>query len=321
MRRWKSGFGKSWNADWMAEAVTSGAASGSAVEAAPAKINLDLLVTERRLDGYHELDSIVVFAPLGDVLSFNPTPASIAGVTLEVEGPFAAEVPADGDNLVLRAARLFATRTGATVAGRLVLDKRLPVGGGLGGGSSDAAATLRLLDRVCGTGLSNGRLRDMGAELGADVPVCVYGRPARMRGLGERLDPIRGLPELALVLVNPRVHLSTPAVFRALAEPGDERDGGLMPHAGPVLLARYLAESRNDLELPAIHLAPAIDKVLKSLRLLENCLLARMSGSGSTCFGLFSDPGHAARAAQILRQAVPGWWVEPVTIASDISAG
>ncbi|WP_456237667.1 GHMP family kinase ATP-binding protein, partial [Geminicoccus flavidas] len=152
-------------------------------ELAPAKINLDLLVTGRRLDGYHELDSLVVFAPVGDRLEF--APASGGGLSLEVSGPFAPAVPRDGSNLVLRAAELLARRTGTALSGQIRLDKQLPVGGGLGGGSADAAAALRLLDRVCGTKLGNARLRELGAELGADVPVCVYARPARMRGLGE----------------------------------------------------------------------------------------------------------------------------------------
>ncbi|HEX2524837.1 MAG TPA: 4-(cytidine 5'-diphospho)-2-C-methyl-D-erythritol kinase [Geminicoccus sp.] len=290
---------------------------GALTEAAPAKVNLDLLVTARRLDGYHELDSIVVFAPVGDLVRFEPAEGGLGGLELAVEGPFATDVPADGGNLVLRAAELFQRRTGAAVAGRLVLEKRLPVGAGLGGGSSDAAATLRLLDRACRTNLGNGRLRDLGAELGADVPVCVYGQSVRMRGLGERLDPIRGLPDLPLVLVNPGVHVATPAVFRALTELGEERDGGMVPHPGPRVLASFLAESRNDLEPAAIGLAPVIDKVLQSLRVLDGCALARMSGSGATCFGLFPEEAQAVRAAQILRQAVPGWWVEAVVVRGE----
>jgi 4-diphosphocytidyl-2-C-methyl-D-erythritol kinase len=281
-------------------------------ELAPAKINLDLLVTGRRLDGYHELDSLVVFAPIGDRLEFEP--ADRGGLSLEVSGPFAAAVPQDESNLVLRAAELLARRTGTALSGRIRLDKRLPVGGGLGGGSADAAAALRLLDRVCGTGLGNARLRELGAELGADVPVCIYARPARMRGLGERLDPVRGLPALALLLVNPGVHVATPQVFRGLRELGEERDGGLQPNGGPLVLAQYLAESRNDLEVPAVALAPVIGKVLQSLRVLDGCLLARMSGSGSSCFGLFADGNRVERAAAILRAAVPGWWIEPILI-------
>jgi 4-diphosphocytidyl-2-C-methyl-D-erythritol kinase len=294
-------------------------ADASRIELAPAKINLDLLVTARRLDGYHELDSLVVFAPVGDLVSFAPGAGGGFGLTLKASGPFAAQVPLDRDNLVLKAADLFAARTGAVVAGRILLDKRLPVGAGLGGGSADAAATLRLLDRVCGTRLGNARLRELGAELGADVPVCVYGQPVRMRGIGERLDPVRGLPTLGLVLVNPGVHVATPAVFRALHGPGEERHGGIHPQGGPLVLAQYLAESRNDLEPPAIAVAPVIAKVLQSLRTIEDCALARMSGSGSTCFGLFAAPARAERAAAILRQAVPAWWIEAVTIEPDLS--
>ncbi|WP_222183702.1 4-(cytidine 5'-diphospho)-2-C-methyl-D-erythritol kinase [Geminicoccus harenae] len=302
-----------WNLRRQAAGGTAPAETGAARnELAPAKINLDLLVTGRRLDGYHELDSLVVFAPVGDRLEFEP--ADTGGLSLEVSGPFAPAVPRDGSNLVLRAAELLARRTGTALSGRIRLDKQLPVGGGLGGGSADAAAALRLLDRVCGTKLGNARLRELGAELGADVPVCVYARPARMRGLGERLDPVRGLPALALLLVNPGVHVATPQVFRGLRELGPEREGGLQPNGGPLVLAQYLAESRNDLEAPAVALAPAIGKVLQSLRVLEGCLLARMSGSGSTCFGLFADGVRLKRAATILRAAVPGWWIEPVLI-------
>jgi 4-diphosphocytidyl-2-C-methyl-D-erythritol kinase len=135
-----------------------------------------------------------------------------------------------------------------------------------------------------------------------------------MRGLGERLDPIRGLPPLPLVLVNPGVHVATPAVFRSLQAMGEERAGGIVPHPGPLVLAEYLRDSRNDLEAPATLLAPAIGKVLQSLRTIKTCALARMSGSGSTCFGLFAEEGQAARAAAILRQAVPGWWVQACTV-------
>jgi 4-diphosphocytidyl-2-C-methyl-D-erythritol kinase len=294
------------------------AAEPTHAEPAPAKINLDLLVTGRRLDGYHELDSIVVFAPVGDLVSLEPA-GSRHDLTLEAIGPFASQVPSDRNNLVLRAAELFARRTGAPVEGRLVLDKRLPVGGGLGGGSADAAATLRLLDRLYGTRLGNAKLREMGTELGADVPVCVYAQPARMRGLGERLDPVRGLPTIALLLVNPGIHVATPSVFRALRELGEERDGGLHPNGGPLALARYLADSRNDLEQPAMTVAPMIGKVLESLRLLENCALARMSGSGATCFGLFAQAIQAERAASVLRRAVPTWWIEAVTIEPDLA--
>ena len=292
-------------------------AESGLAELAPAKINLDLLITERRPDGYHELDSLVVFAPLGDLVSFAPAPSGASATTLVVTGRFAGQVPAGPDNLVLKAAALFAARTGASVAGRFALDKRLPVGGGLGGGSSDAAATLRLLDRVCATKLKPERLRDLGAELGADLPVCVYARAARMRGIGERLDPVRGLPSLALLLVNPGVQVATPAVFRALRELGDERDGGIRPNLGPVQLAEYLSESRNDLEFVAIGLAPAIGKVLEGLRAVETCILARMSGSGSTCFGLFAGEEQATRAAAVLRSAAPDWWIEATVIKAE----
>ena len=285
---------------------------GMLTEFAPAKLNLDLLVTGRRDDGYHELDSMVLFAPVGDTIAYDP---DADGLGLELTGPFARDLAADEDNLVLKAARLLARHAGRPVSGRLTLEKHLPVASGIGGGSADAAATLRLLDRAWGLGLGNARLRDLGAALGADVPVCVYARPARMRGTGERLDPLRGLPPLAMVLVNPGVASSTVEVFRALEAPGGPRDGGILPNPGPLVLVRYLAESRNDLEAPAIALRPAIGKALAVLRSFETCTLARMSGSGATCFGLFLDLAKASQAAELIARAAPGWWVRAVEVA------
>lgn len=283
---------------------------GMLTEFAPAKLNLDLLVTGRRDDGWHELDSMVLFAPVGDTVGYEPADR----LSLEITGPFAADLAADDDNLVLRAAHCLASHAGRPATGRLVLEKHLPVASGIGAGSADAAATLRLLDRAWGLGLGNARLRDLGASLGADVPVCVYARPARMRGTGERLDPLRGLPPLAMVLVNPGVASSTVEVFRALAAPGGTRDGGILPNPGPLVLVRYLTESRNDLEAPAMALRPTIGKALAVLRSFETCALARMSGSGATCFGLFLDIAKASQAAELIARAAPSWWVRAVEI-------
>ncbi|MDN3712544.1 4-(cytidine 5'-diphospho)-2-C-methyl-D-erythritol kinase [Paracoccus cavernae] len=254
-------------------------------QAAPAKINLTLHVTGRRDDGYHLLDSLVVFADVGDVVHLSEGPLS-----LSISGPFAAGLAADADNLCLRAARL----AGVEVA--IALEKNLPVASGIGGGSADAAAVLRAL------GANPARPE----SLGADVPVCLAGRPVRMRGLGEILDPVPTLPPLALVLVNPGKGLSTPAVFRAMTR----RDNPAMPDLpefrDTAALVDFLQTCRNDLEAPAISLLPEIATCLDALR-DSGALLARMSGSGATCFGIFADPAAARAAAQAL--ARPQWWV------------
>ncbi|ESW61871.1 MAG: 4-diphosphocytidyl-2C-methyl-D-erythritol kinase [Rhodobacter sp. CACIA14H1] len=266
-------------------------------EFAPAKINLTLHVTGRRADGYHLLDSLVVFAGVGDVVSAAPADA----LSLTVTGPMAAGLSGEGDNLVLRAARL------AGVAARIGLEKVLPVSSGIGGGSADAAATLRLLARLSGTALP---ARADVLALGADVPVCLAGRTVRMTGIGEGLAAVPALPAAWLVLVNPGVGVSTPAVFRALAR----AENGPMPKTLPKLhgaaeLAAFLAMQRNDLEAPAMALQPVIGRVKAALGAQPGCLLARMSGSGATCFALFADPLAASAAARAIRAAEPDWWV------------
>jgi 4-diphosphocytidyl-2-C-methyl-D-erythritol kinase len=272
-----------------------------AIEAfAPAKVNLTLHVTGRRADGYHLLDSLVVFADIGDTVRATAADS----LSLTVTGPQAAGLAADDSNLVLRAARLFAHATGAA----LTLDKVLPVASGIGGGSADAAATLQVLSRLWGLALPEAAevLR-----LGADVPVCVAGRPVRMTGVGDGLHPLAlPLPPAALVLANPGVALSTPAVFAAL----DRRDHAPMPRGLPRLrdvaeLAAFLAMTRNDLEPAATRLAPIIAHVRAALSAQQGCLMSRMSGSGATCFGLFPDPLAAAAAARTLTAAQPHWWV------------
>lgn len=257
---------------------------------APAKLNLTLHVTARRADGWHELDSLVVFADLGDRVA----PGSVPG--LRVEGPQAAGVPTGPDNLVLRAAALAGVRDPA-----LVLTKCLPPTSGMGGGSSDGAATLRLYGARPDT--------DALMRLGADVPVCMAApQPCRMRGLGERVAPVAGLPGLWLVLVNPGVPLGTPAVFRALARADNPPMPDPLPRwADAAALAAWLAGQRNDLEPPARLVEPAIDAVLAALAAQPGCLLARMTGSGATCFGIFADrAGRDAAAAALAR---PDWFV------------
>lgn len=266
---------------------------------APAKLNLALHVTGRRDDGYHLLDSLVVFAATGDRLTVEPA----ADLSLTVTGPGAALVPAGDDNLVLRAARLLSPGRGA----RIVLDKHLPAAAGIGGGSSDAATTLRLLARLWDLPLPDPQAV---ARLGADVPVCLAARPLRMSGIGERLAEVPALPPLHVVLVNPRQPVETPAVFRALTR----RDGTPMPARLPAAadagaLAALLAGLRNDLEEPARRVAPVIGDCLAALAATPDCLLARMSGSGATCFGIYATAPGAEAAARNLRADRPGWWI------------
>lgn len=269
---------------------------------APAKINLTLHVTGRRDDGYHLLDSLVVFAGAGDRVSVEPA----RDWSLRVIGPRAEGVPEDDGNLVLKAARLI-----GGVPCAITLDKHLPTASGIGGGSSDAAAALRALHALDGRPLPGDTL-----PLGADVPVCLSARPARMRGIGERLDPVPDLPSVSLVLVNTGVAVSTPEVFRLLSTP----DNAPMPPELPqwrdaTALADWLAGQRNDLELPARTAEPAIGVVLSRLAETEGCLLARMSGSGATCFGLYADAVAADDAARALRELHPDWWVEACGLA------
>ena len=277
------------------------AGAGGAAEPAPAKVNLYLHVTGRRADGYHLLDSLVVFAGAADVVGMAPA----EGLSLHLAGAEGAALAAEPDNLVLRAARLLVDETGCTPAGQLTLEKNLPVASGIGGGSADAAAALRLLNRSWMLGLQEGRLLDMAARLGADVPVCVSARAARMEGVGEVLSAAPRLPACGMVLANPRVPLPTPSVFRA-------RQGGFTPRANlpeawadAAAMARDLAACRNDLQEAAISLCPPVSAVLEALAALPGCLLARMSGSGATCFALFADAEMARKGAGMLPEA---WW-------------
>ena len=264
-------------------------------EFAPAKINLALHVTEQRSDGYHLLDSIVVFAGVGDWVTASPADR----LSLTVTGPRGAGLSGD-DNLVLRAARTLG------IGAALELEKHLPVASGIGGGSADAAATLRALCAMTGAALPDAAAV---LALGADVPVCLVGRPVRMQGVGEVLTPLPPLPECYVVLVNPGVAVATPAVFKALLRK-DNPAMAEMPSCGSTLeLAAWLREQRNDLEAPAIGLAPVIADVKAALEARPGCLLARMSGSGATCFGLFASEELAVAAATALREDAPAWWV------------
>jgi 4-diphosphocytidyl-2-C-methyl-D-erythritol kinase len=277
---------------------------------APAKVNLTLHVLGRRTDGWHELDSVVAFAGCCDWLAFEPAD----GLSLTVDGPTAlAAGPADG-NLVLRAARALAERVARLRLGCFHLRKVLPVAAGLGGGSSDAAAALRALAAANGLAPDDTRLFAAAATVGADVPVCVDPRARRMSGRGERLGGALRLPPLPAVLANPGAAVATPAVFAALGlNPGASLDAPAAPRleagsdAARALSA--LQGGRNDLQASAMQLAPSIGDTLDALTRLDGARLARMSGSGATCFALFDDRHAAARAARALAGAHPAWWV------------
>lgn len=260
---------------------------------APAKINLTLHVTGQREDGYHTLDSVVMFADLGDHLTVEMADS----ISLEVTGPMAAGVPADDSNLAWRAAQLMET------ACHITLDKHLPPAAGIGGGSSDAAAVLRILSDMTGRAVP-----DAGLALGADVPMCLRGVSGRVGNIGETIQPLTELSRLPVVLANPGIALSTPAVFAAL----ENKFNAPMPDESPEWksargAAAWLAEQRNDLEPVARRLAPEIDQVLAAL---DDALLARMSGSGATCFGLYPSWAAAQEAAASIASDHPEWWVK-----------
>ena len=284
-------------------------------ETAPAKVNLTLRVIGRRADGYHDIESLVVFAHEGDTLAFEP-----GDLALTVRGPTASSAGADADNLVLKAARALAANVAGLRLGRFALDKQLPVAAGLGGGSADAAAALRLLARHNGLALDDPRVFAAARATGADVPVCLDPRPRLMRGIGDLLTAPLALPPLPAVMVNPGVAVATKDVFAALGlAPGQARaaaqDAVVVPTRPPELLA-FLGEDVNDLEAPAISLQPVIADVLAELRALAGCQLARMSGSGATCFGLFGTTNSAVAAAAALEAAHPDWWVRPTTLGA-----
>ena len=273
---------------------------------APAKLNLYLHVTGRRADGYHRLDSLVAFADIGDCIRAAPA----SRLTLDIGGPEAAALAAlpPEDNLVMRAARALAQAAGIEPAAALRLEKRLPAAAGIGGGSSDAAATLCALARLWKLPFDRRRLLHLAAGLGADVPACLLARTVWVGGIGERLQPAAALPRAGILLANPRRPLPTASVFRA-------RRGGFGAPArfAPIPktaagLARKLAKRGNDLTAAAIGLVSEIDEMLAELSALPNALLARMSGSGATCVALFPDRGSARRAATILTARHPRWW-------------
>ena len=283
--------------------------------AAWAKVNLTLHITGRRPDGLHELESLIVFAGIGDALEFAPAD----DLTLTISGPFAPAIAAEdvADNLVMRAARALQARLGRADGARIRLDKRLPVAAGIGGGSADAAAALAGLAELWGGGDAT-VLADLALGLGADVPVCLAGGPSFVTGIGAGIAPVPSLPPAWLVLANPGRPLATGAVFAARTgpysppQPWAEAVADAGADAGA--LAARLAGYRNDLEPAARGLLLEIGDVLEALSATEGCLLARMSGSGATCFGLYAaaDPARAAAAAISAHR--PAWWVMPAPI-------
>jgi 4-diphosphocytidyl-2-C-methyl-D-erythritol kinase len=282
--------------------------SAARAERAPAKVNLTLRVVGRRPDGYHDLESLVVFASVGDALTLAAGPY----LSLTVRGPTAGSSGALTDNLVLKAANALAERVRVLKSGRFVLSKRLPVAAGLGGGSADAAAALRLLARRNQLALDDRHLCEAARSTGADVPVCLDPRPRLMSGIGNLLSAPLELPRLAAVLVNPRVAVPTKGVFEKLAAPRVVRAAKVSedyPPTDRASLVEYLIDRGNDLESPAIVLQPVVAEVLEALRCLSGCRLARMSGSGATCFALFDNTKAAAAAARALRERKPDWWV------------
>ena len=286
---------------------------------APAKINLCLHVVGRRADGYHLLDGLVAFAGFGDRVTVTPTGAS----QLTLDGPMAPAMPEPADNnLGMIAARRFAAAfDGPAVA--IHLDKHIPVAAGLGGGAADAAAVLRLMAGRQNVALDTPALTALALDIGADVPVCLAGVPARMRGIGERLSPMGALPDIAVVLVNPIVAVASGAVFAAYAETPVRHDKEALAQAvaaaacagdDPEAFIAALAATANHLTPAAESIAPAIADVLDVLEATDGCRLARMSGSGATCFGLFVDHATARAAAAAVNRRRPGWWVTATSL-------
>lgn len=271
---------------------------------APAKINLTLHVTGQRGDGYHTLDSVVMFADVGDWV----TVEKAAETSLVVLGPTADGVPDDGRNLVVQAARLMG------LSARITLEKNLPAEAGIGGGSADAAATVRALAALYDTEIP--AISDL-VSLGADVPVCMQAGWARMQGIGERITRLNQRQGWPMILVNPKVSVPTPTVFKALKEKNNTSMSDAIPlDLGPSDCVEWLTQQRNDLELPAVQEQPVIGQVLSELKQTDGCALGRMSGSGATCFGIYLSDADRDRALAKLRRAHPRWWVVSTTACS-----
>jgi 4-diphosphocytidyl-2-C-methyl-D-erythritol kinase len=292
---------------------SAAAAEESVRVAASAKVNLYLHVVGRRPDGYHRLDSLVAFAGIGDTIEVRRAEK----ISLFLEGPFAAGVPAGADNLVLRAARALAEAARVDAGADIRLVKRLPPASGIGGGSADAAATVRALLRLWDVRLDARALSALALGLGADVPVCLAGRAAFVGGIGEELAPAPPLPPASIVLANPGMPVPTPEVFRRRAGAFSLPARFSEPPRDAAELALLLKARGNDLEGPARAICPAIGDVIAGLARQKGALIARMSGSGATCFALFAEAGAATEAAFALARAHPDWWVKAGSLESD----
>lgn len=280
---------------------------------APAKINLFLHVTGKRADGYHLLESLVAFADYGDEI----TVEAAEDLSLDLAGPFGPETDTGRANLVWKAAELLRRETGTQAGARIRLVKKLPIASGIGGGSSDAATTLKLLNRLWGLDLPPARLAALGLSLGADVPVCLLARPAMMRGIGEQLDETAIYGPNHIILVNCNIKVSTADVFRRLTIPAARDITPFAMDAGGVDLASLRDRARNDLEAPAIALHPPIANVIAELGAIDGCVFSRMSGSGATVFGLFDSGAAAAAGASLLAARHPDWWVVATRLAPE----
>jgi 4-diphosphocytidyl-2-C-methyl-D-erythritol kinase len=287
--------------------------SEALTEQAFAKVNLTLRVLGRRADGYHELESLVAFADLVDMLVLQPG----SELVLDISGPFAAASGNLADNLVLKAVAALRERVIGLKAGRFRLTKNIPVAGGLGGGSADAAAALRLLARANNLAAADPRIAAAALAVGADVPICLESKPRIMRGIGEILSAPVGVPRWAAVLVNPGVPLSTREVFGAFSvTPGRTKNLSPVP-VGADTLVRYLEENGNDLTAAAVARVPVVADALAALQALPGCRFAAMSGSGPTCFALFATLNAAEAGSQQLRAAAGSWWVHCGTIGTQ----
>lgn len=284
-------------------------------DSAPAKINLFLHVTGKRTDGYHLVDSLVVFADSVDQLSVEESDA----LTLDISGPYADALQGEDaqDNLVLRAAEALRHVAGIHHGARLKLEKYLPVGAGIGGGSADAAAALRLLSRWWEVAVPSRELLELAAGVGADVSACLMSKPVRMEGIGEILTPLNLFPDVPCVLVNPGKALPTVDVFQALTVPEFSDEAPVLQGLDTIeKVVGLMQHTRNDLEIPAIGIMPEIREILDRLNQLDGCLAARMSGSGATCFGVFTTEQEAQMAADTLRQETPArYWISQATIS------
>ena len=286
------------------------AEAGELVETAFAKINLALHVRSKRADGYHALESLFVFTELGDRLTGRIR--ADGEIRLEVDGPFGPSLDDGPDNLVIRAARALQAHRGEGLGADLRLTKILPVASGIGGGSADAAATLRLLTRLWNAPMASDVLERIALSLGSDIPACIRSIPQMVHGRGEILQPqaIEGLSAMPILLVNPGIALSTGQVFGRW----DQRDRGPLAAEG---LEQLIKQGRNDLEQPAMAMEPVIADVLAALGACAGSCLARMSGSGATCFALFDTDRHMAEAAVALRGGRPGWWIAETRIRAE----